>query len=156
MKGRRDLAIPTDKTPVKVRKSQIPLELLPVKWDRPLFDLCRVKRNLTREHLDAKEGNGNEMEFTLLRLYEQLVLEKTERDSTDMFSVGQELLWIDQNIIKADEDNMTNHVPEYLVIKVLENRQGFVWPKWHDQIFIVARGSVESRLSLTSLIRTKW
>ena len=57
----------------------------------------------------------------------------------------------DQNVIKVDEDELVEHVPEHVIHQRLENSRSVGEAEGHHQVLVVTSGGIERCLPLVPL-----
>jgi hypothetical protein len=84
------------------------------------------------------------MEFAFFRFDEKLVLQKTLENLSDMEDMYLSRVGKDKDVIKVDEYEPVQHVPE----QGLEHSRSVGQSEWHHQVFVVHASHVKGGLPL--------
>ena len=86
------------------------------------------------------------MKLTFQQLSIELVLTESQQDIVDVALVFIKVSWVDQDVIKVDNDTDIKKVFQQFIDIALEHHRHISESKWHDQVLIVAVSGVKCHL----------
>ncbi len=96
------------------------------------------------------------MEFTLLQLNKELVLQQLGQDLSDMLNVCVEVVGEYQNIVQVNKHGYIKHLPEKIINEGLEDSRSINQAKWYYLVLVVACQGIKCSLLFVPLPSSVW